>query len=86
MASRAPRASDASNEVHLCEEELRLIELVVAGLKDREIASRLRVGEAEVRAQLASILRQLGVADRLELVIFAYLHALVEPPTKRPKA
>jgi len=33
-----------------------------------------------VRPHLSSVIDKLGVADRLELVIYAYRHSLAKPP------
>jgi two-component system, NarL family, nitrate/nitrite response regulator NarL len=38
------------------------------------------ISEATVRHHLTSIFNKLGVADRLELVIYAYQHHLAELP------
>jgi two-component system nitrate/nitrite response regulator NarL len=61
----------------LTEREREVIRLVGEGLKNKQIADRLVISEATVRHHLTSIFSKLGVADRFELVIFAYRYGLV---------
>lgn len=44
--------------------------LIGAGASNKEIASRLRVGEGTVKAHLTSTFRKLGFSDRLQLGLF----------------
>ena len=44
--------------------------LIGAGASNKEIASRLRVGEGTVKAHLTAIFRKLGFSDRLQLGLF----------------
>jgi two-component system, NarL family, nitrate/nitrite response regulator NarL len=44
--------------------------LIGAGASNKEIASRLRVGEGTVKAHLTAIFRKLGFSDRLHLGLF----------------
>lgn len=44
--------------------------LIAAGASNKEIASRLRVGEGTVKAHLTAIFRKLGFSDRLQLGLF----------------
>jgi DNA-binding NarL/FixJ family response regulator len=60
--------------------EREVIALIGEGLKNRQIAKRLFISETTVRHHLTSIFDKLGVADRLELVIYAYRHGLLKPP------
>lgn len=50
--------------------------LVGQGYRNRQVADRLCIDEPTVRHHLTSIFAKLGVADRLELVIYAYRHSL----------
>lgn len=61
----------------LTDREHDVIELVGEGLKNKEIADRLFISDSTVRHHLTSIYEKLGVSDRLELVIYAYKHGLV---------
>ena len=50
--------------------ELRIIQAVTVGLKNREIANRLKVSEQSVKNALGAIFQKLGIADRLELALY----------------
>ena len=56
-----------------------MIALVEQALRNRTIADRLCISEATVRHHLTSIYEKLGVADRLELVVFAHRRKLGGP-------
>jgi DNA-binding NarL/FixJ family response regulator len=58
--------------------EREVIGLLGEGLKNKHIAERLFISEATVRHHLTAIFAKLGVTDRLELVIYAYQHSLVQ--------
>jgi len=60
----------------LTELERAVIASVVLGLTDNKIAARLRLSVATVRGHLKSIFTKLGVTDRLELVVYSFLHGL----------
>jgi DNA-binding NarL/FixJ family response regulator len=74
------RGAEAAKIATLTERERQVISLIGEGLKNREIADRMYISEATVRHHLTSIFNKLGVADRLELVIYAYQHHLAELP------
>jgi len=54
--------------------ELRIIALVVQGLKNREIASQLGSTEQGIKNSLRRIFDKTGVSDRLELALFVLHH------------
>jgi two-component system nitrate/nitrite response regulator NarL len=60
--------------------ERQVVALSGEGLKNRQMAERLFISEATVRHHLTSIFAKLGVADRLELVRYAYQHGLAQSP------
>ena len=60
--------------------EREVIAVIGEGLKNKQIAGRLFISEATVRHHLSSIFSKLGVADRFELLIYAYRHGLAKPP------
>lgn len=60
--------------------EREIIALVGTGLKDKQIAEQLLTEEIAVRRHLKSIFDKLEVNDRLDLVIYAYLHGLANLP------
>ena len=60
--------------------ERKVIALVGEGLKNKQIGERLFICETTVSHRLSSIFAKLGVADRLELVIYAFRHGLARVP------
>lgn len=75
----APADSDAGRIASLTKRELEVINLVGKGLRNRVIAEQLFITEATVRHHMGSLYEKLGVADRPELIVFAYRHNLVGP-------
>jgi DNA-binding NarL/FixJ family response regulator len=71
--------SDATRIAGLTEREHEIIRLVGEGLKNRQIGERLSISETTVVHHLTSIFARLGVANRLELVTYAYHHGLAKP-------
>lgn len=71
-----PRDPEAARIATLTEREREVITLIGEGLRNKQIAERLFISETTVRHHLTSIFDKLGVADRLELVIYAYRHGL----------
>jgi DNA-binding NarL/FixJ family response regulator len=61
----------------LTDRERDVVALIGEGLKNKHIAERLSISETTVRHHLTSIFDKLGVADRLELMKYAYEHDLV---------
>jgi two-component system, NarL family, nitrate/nitrite response regulator NarL len=51
-----------------------------ACIRNKQVAERLFISETTVRHHLTAIFAKLGVADRLELVIYAYRHSLAGLP------
>jgi len=55
--------------------------LIGAGASNKQIASRLRVGEGTVKAHLTAIFRKLGFSDRLQLGLFLVSPSRIELPS-----
>jgi DNA-binding CsgD family transcriptional regulator len=59
--------------------ELDVLRHVARGLSNQEIAAVLFIGEGTVKTHVARILAKLGQRDRVQIVVYAYEHALVRP-------
>lgn len=60
------------------DKELQVIELLARGLGNREMAESLHVAESTVKARLVKIAAKLGVHDRVQILVLAVVHGLVD--------
>jgi len=82
MARPQTDANPESGKIaSLSERERDVIRLIGKGLKNKSIADQLSISEKTVQNHLGSIFSKLGIADRLELIIYAYRHGLADIPT-----
>ncbi len=62
----------------LSEREMEVLECVVRGLSNKEIASRLGISHQTVKNHVTSILRKFSVEDRTQAVVYALKHGWVQ--------
>ncbi len=77
-----PGDPDREQLALLTKRERQVITLVSEGLRNSQIAKRLCISEVTVRNHLTSTFRKLEVANRFQLVLYAFQHGLAALPSR----
>lgn len=70
-AAAAAAAGPGAPERELSEQENRILDLVAAGLTNRQIARRLDIAEQTVKNHVSKLLQKLGVESRTQAAVYA---------------
>ena len=73
-------ARDTRDRGGLTPRELEIVSAIVGGLSNKDMAQQFAISEQTVKHHLTRIYSKLGVANRLELALYAIQRRLAEDP------
>jgi DNA-binding NarL/FixJ family response regulator len=74
----APQQPSKAKSYGLTRRETEILGTIVAGLSNKEIATKFSLSEDTVKHHLTNIFDKLGVSSRLELALFAINNQLID--------
>src|SRR6202049_1172145 len=78
--STSSESSARSEKPLLSDREMEVVQLVAEGFQNKEIGEKLFISEQTVKNHLHNIFDKVGVSDRLELMLYAIHHRLIDKP------
>jgi DNA-binding NarL/FixJ family response regulator len=75
---QSPGGAFVGGKIEFTPREREVLELLVAGRSNREIAKSMGIEERTVKAHVAKLLRKVGVQNRIALTMHTINHALLE--------
>lgn len=77
-AQRAAPNKNAPGLDQLTDRELEVLLLLASGKSNAELARHLFLSEGTIKTHISHVLGKLGLRDRVQAVVFAYEHGLIE--------
>lgn len=78
LVQELTRTDKKKDDLKLTRREKDILEMLVKGNSNREMAEAMFISEKTVKNHLTSIFRKLGVKDRTQAAVFALRHKIVE--------
>jgi two-component system, NarL family, nitrate/nitrite response regulator NarL len=78
--STSSKSGTRNEKQLLSDREMEIVQLVAQGFQNKEIGKKLSISENTVKNHLHNIFDKLGVSDRLELMLYAVHHRLIDKP------
>jgi DNA-binding NarL/FixJ family response regulator len=78
--SMSSESGARSGKSLLSDREMEVVQQVAQGFHNKEIGKKLFISEQTVKNHLHNIFDKLGVSDRLELMLYAMHHRLIDKP------
>jgi two-component system, NarL family, nitrate/nitrite response regulator NarL len=78
--SASSQSGARSEKRLLSDREMEIVQLVAQGFQNKEIGKELFISENTVKNHLHNIFDKIGVSDRLEMMLYAIHHRLIDKP------